>query len=237
MSEAIVRREQSSLAPIYSLDEMWRMATALAKSNLYGIKIPEQWIALMLVANAEGKHPCIVARDYDVIQGRPSKKSEALMRDFLSAGGSVKWNRLDDECADATFSHPQGGTVRITWDMARATKAGLAGKDNWKKGQRRMLSARCISEGVRTICPDATSGLPIPEEAADFEPVTAVVVEQPPAQPAPPAPPKTQSRRLKEAVGVKTAPAPQAPVAQEEEIPFPEATVGREPGEETDQTL
>ena len=148
--------------------DMERLADAIAKSNLFGLKTREQALVLMMISHAEGRHPALAARDYDVIGGRPSKKAEAMLRDFLQAGGRVEWNALSDEIADATFTHPQGGSARIAWDMARATKAGLAGNANYKKFPRQMLRSRVVSEGVRTVYPLATSGLYVPEEVADF---------------------------------------------------------------------
>jgi hypothetical protein len=148
--------------------EMERLAVSIAKSNMFGMKTPEQALVLMAIAQAEGRHPALAARDYDVIQGRPSKKAEAMLRDFLEGGGKVVWNALDDTIADATFSHPQGGSARISWDLQRAATAGLGGKDNWKKFPRQMLRSRVVSEGVRTVWPMATSGLYVPEEAADM---------------------------------------------------------------------
>lgn len=145
-----------------------KMAIAIAKSGLFGVKTPDQAIAIMLIAQAEGRHPALAARDYDVIQGRPSKKSEAMLRDFLESQGKVEWHALTDTSADATFSHPSGGTVRISWDMKRAQAAGLGAKDMWKKYPRQMLRARCVSEGIRTVCPMATSGMYVPEEVQDF---------------------------------------------------------------------
>lgn len=148
--------------------EIQTMATAIAKSGLFGVKEPNQALALMLVAQAEGRHPALAARDYDIIQGRPAKKSEAMLRDYIESGGKVEWHKLDDTIADATFSHPSGGTVRIDWTMDRAKSAGLGGKDMWKKYPRQMLRSRVISEGIRTVCPMATSGMYVPEEIHDF---------------------------------------------------------------------
>jgi len=125
-------------------------------------------VALMMIAHAEARHPALAARDYDIIQGRPSKKAEAMLRDFLDANGKVQWHTLDDTIADATFSHPVGGTARISWDMARAERAGLAGKEMFKKFPRQMLRSRTVSEGVRTVWPLATSGMYVGEEIADF---------------------------------------------------------------------
>ena len=156
----------TSLVP-YAQQE--RMAHSLVKSGLFGLQTPDQALALMAIAEAEGKHPAIIARDFNIISGRPAKKAEAMMRDFCAAGGTVTWHALDDTIADATFAHPQGGTVRITWDMARAQQAGLTSRgDMYRKYPRAMLRSRCVSEGVRTVAPFATSGVYTPEEVGDM---------------------------------------------------------------------
>ena len=178
---ALVPHASSSL----SYGEMERLAASIAKSGLFGIKTPDQAVALMMIAQAEGQHPALAARDYDVIQGRPAKKAEAMLRDFLQAGGKVEWHTLSDEMADATFIHPQGGSARINWDMARANKAGLTGKDNYKKFPRQMLRSRTVSEGVRTVWPLATSGMHVPEELRDIqasEPFTGETIDAEPPQ-------------------------------------------------------
>lgn len=157
----------NDMIPVADLE---KMAAAFAKSKLFGAKTPEEALSLMLVAQAEGLHPASAARDYDIIQGKGSKKSEAMLRDFIKAGGKVEWHALDNTKADATFSHSAGGSIRIDWDMARAKAAQLDGKEMYKKYPRQMLRARCISEGVRTVCPLATGGMYSPEEVADLEP-------------------------------------------------------------------
>lgn len=160
---------QAAPVPAFGFNEVEKIATAIARGGLFGSKDPYAVLTLCMLAQAEGQHPAVVFRDYDLIQGKPAKKAEAMLRDFIHSGGKVEWNRLDDECADATFSHPQGGTVTINWTMARAQKAQLGGKDMWKKYPRQMLRSRTISEGVRTIYPGATSGLYVPEEVRDFD--------------------------------------------------------------------
>jgi len=152
----------------YAIPDVEKMAGAIAKSGLFGIKTAEQAFALMLIAQAEGRHPAEAARDYHVINGKPSKTADSMLRDFLQAGGKVEWHELSDAKADATLSHPSGGTVRIDWDMDRAKKAGVTGNPTWTKYPRAMLRARVISEGIRTVYPGATSGFYEKEEVRDF---------------------------------------------------------------------
>lgn len=155
------------------INDMARMADAVVKSGFFGVKTADQALALMLIAQAEGKHPAEAARDYHVIQGRPALKSDAMLARFQAAGGSVKWTEYTDQRVAGIFSHPQGGSVEVDWTIARAKQAGLGGKDNWKNYPRQMLRARVISEGVRTVFPGATSGMYTVEETQDFTPAVA----------------------------------------------------------------
>ncbi len=158
----------SNALTVIPMADIQRMAESVAKSGLFGVKTADQALALMMISQAEGRHPALAARDYDIIQGRPAKKAEAMMRDFLESGGKVEWHQLDDKAAIATFSHPSGGSVKIDWTMARAVAAGLGGRDMWKKFPRQMLRSRTVSEGIRTVCPMATSGMYVPEEVSDI---------------------------------------------------------------------
>ena len=124
----------------------------------------------MMIAHAEGRHPALAARDYDVIQGKPAKKSEAMMRDFIEAGGKVEWHALTDEIADATFTHAQTGSVRRstgTW-IAHAPLASPAKTTG--RSSRALLLRK--PGGVRgrpqLVWPLATSGMYVPEEQADY---------------------------------------------------------------------
>lgn len=157
-----------SPAPM-GFDAMKQLAESIAKSRLFGITTADQALALMSIAQAEGRHPALAARDYHIINGNPSKKAEAMLRDFLGAGGRVEWHELSDTAAEATFSHPAGGSMKLRWDQARVLQAGLGG-GNHKKYPRQMLRSRVVSEGVRTVWPMATGGLYVPEEVADFAP-------------------------------------------------------------------
>jgi hypothetical protein len=152
-----------------ALGDMQVMASAIVKSGLFGMKTPDQALALMIVASAEGRHPGSVASDYHIIQGRASLKADSMLARFQQSGGRVEWHDHTNEKVSATFSHPAGGSLRIDWDMARAKAAGLGGKDNWRSYPRQMLRARVISEGVRATFPAVLNGMYTPEEVGEFE--------------------------------------------------------------------
>ena len=167
------------------------MAKAIAESKLFGIQTPAQALALGLLCQAEGRHPAEAARDYHIINGKPSLKSEAMLARFQQAGGKVDWHEYTHESVSGTFSHPQGGSLKVSWTMQDATRAGLTGNPTWKKFPRQMLKARCISEAVRGIFPGVLSGLYAPEEVGEFTPVQAVTepevlqIEAPKEEPLP----------------------------------------------------
>lgn len=145
------------------------MAQAITKSGLFGIKQPEQAVALMLVAQAEGRHPASVASEFDIIQGRPALKSQAALARFQAAGGKIQWTSRGPNKCSAKFSHPQGGDLEITWTMDRANAAGLTGKQTWKQYPDQMLSARVVAEGVRAVFPACLNGVYLAEEVQDFD--------------------------------------------------------------------
>ena len=48
------------MSNIIPFNEVQGMAAAIAKSGLFGMKTPDQALALMLVAQAEGQHPATI---------------------------------------------------------------------------------------------------------------------------------------------------------------------------------
>ena len=157
----------SNLVPF---NEIEQMATSIAASKLFGINNKDQAIALMLLCQAEGLHPAIAARDYHLIQGRPALKADAMLARFQQAGGSVTWKEYTNDAVTGLFSHPQGGSLEVTWTLVQAKSIGIASKDNWKNYPRAMLRARVISEGIRAVFPGCVVGVYTPEEVADFTP-------------------------------------------------------------------
>jgi hypothetical protein len=148
--------------------EMESMATYIVRSKLFGAKDEPQAMSLMLLAQAEGMHPMSAVQDYDVVQGRPARKTHSILARFQQAGGCVAWEEVSGTRACGVFSHKQGGSLRVEWTFEQAKKIGLTGKDNWKNYPQAMLRARCIAEGVRAVFPGAIGGMMSVEEAQDI---------------------------------------------------------------------
>lgn len=153
-----------------TVQDISNMSVAFANSGFFGYKNPSEAFSLMCIAQANGLHPAKAAERYHIIQGRPSMKAEAMLSSFQEAGGSVKWiKRTETECK-LWLSHPQGGELEVSWTIERAKKAGLTGKSTWSQYPTQMLSARCVSEGVRALFPACLCGMYTPEEVSEFVP-------------------------------------------------------------------
>lgn len=161
---------------IVPYNEMEQMAASIASSGLFGFKTKEQVLAIMSIAQSEGKHPAKAIQEYHVINGKPSLKADAMQARFMENGGKIEWHELTDAKVSATFTHPAGGSACITWTMADAHRAGITGNPTWKKYPRAMLRSRVVSEGVRTVCPGVIGGMYTPEETESFtQPMIEVV--------------------------------------------------------------
>ena len=167
------------------------LATAIAKSGLFGMKTPEQALVLMALCESEGLHPIRAAQDYHLINGKPSMKSDAMLSRFQAAGGRVNWREYSDERCVGEFSHPSSPTpVTVDWDLERAKRAGVLGNPTWQKYPRAMLRARCASEGIRAVYPGVLGGMYTPEEVESFTASSPPREEKDITPAPPPAPPE-----------------------------------------------
>lgn len=151
-----------------SLEDIGTMAKAVSDSGLFGLRNEAAAFSLMCIAQAEGIHPIKAATQYHIIDGKPSLRSDAMLARFQAAGGKIRWKERTAQRVTLWLSHPDAGEIEVTWDMPRAKDAGLANKDTWKRYPAQMLSARCISEGVRALYPACIGGFYTPEEVGDF---------------------------------------------------------------------
>lgn len=161
------------MSNIVPFQDMQQMAEVAAGSKMFGFKNTQEAMAIMLLCQAENLHPAVAMRDFHVIQGRPALKADAMLARFQQAGGRVEWKEYTDEKVSGLFSHPQGGTLEVSWTLAKAKSIGIANKDNWRNYPRAMLRARVVSEGIRSVYPGCVVGVYTPEEVQDFTPAPA----------------------------------------------------------------
>jgi hypothetical protein len=128
-----------------------------------------------------GISPIVHKAKFHFFQNQYTKKPEAMLADFESDGGRFDWTTDGGniEQASITMTH-KGKTVSYRFTMDDARRAGLAGKDLWKKYPAQMLRARCISGGMRMHFPKYTEGYYTADEVGDqSEPDSAATSKRP----------------------------------------------------------
>ncbi len=160
------------------------MAKYCAASGLFGGYNEPQVATLLLMAQAEGKHPMAAMQEYDIVKGRPALKSSAVFGRFRKAGGKLQWTETSDKVAKC-HAEIDGCSIDIEWTIDRARKIGLVrGGSGWEKYPAAMLRARAQVEAVRALAPEVLSGLCCTEEVASFdEPRPTVAPKTQPAEP------------------------------------------------------
>jgi hypothetical protein len=109
-------------------------------------------------------------QEYDIIQGKPALKSQAILARFQLSGGSVQWDEVTPKKVKGTFKHPQGGSLTVEWTIEMARQAGIYREGSgWSKYPEDMLRARVISRAVRSIYPACILGHYATEEVMDFD--------------------------------------------------------------------
>jgi hypothetical protein len=134
-------------------------------------------------------------RSVHVIEGKPTLSADLIAALVKSRSDVCEYFRLVESAADAaTYETKRRGEpspTRMSFTMADATRAGVTGKDNWRKYPAAMLRARCITALARAVYPDLVLGVYDPDElGGEPAPVAApMVYEAVEARPAPkPAP-------------------------------------------------
>ena len=164
--------------PVQSMQDIVAEGHLVAQSGMLGVTNPAEGFIVVATCIQEGMSLLKFSERYNVICGRCSMKAEAMLANLLDLGGSYKIiSRTEESAAIEVNFRDASFTARLDWtDAQKETytrqKDGRALKDNWSTPRRRMqmLWARVVSDGVRTVCPNATRGTYTPEEIQDFEP-------------------------------------------------------------------
>lgn len=157
-----------------NLSQKLSMAVVLLKSGMLPshYRSPESVLTAILYGRELGFSPIRALNSITVINGKPTLEAQALKSLAIAHGGRIKTLEWTDkvctlECARGDWTD----SASYTWEDA--TRAGLTGKDNWKRMPKAMLYARAVSILVRNMFADVLGGLYSREEIDD------VVVERP----------------------------------------------------------
>lgn len=136
---------------------------------------PGKVLLVMETGAMLGLHPVAALQGIHVIEGKATL-SPALMSAVVRKAGHVLRVKTmgsiarKDFAATATLTRSDDPDFEYsaTWSVERAERAGLAGKDVWKKYPEAMCKARAISEVCREGAEDALMGIHYtPEELGE----------------------------------------------------------------------
>lgn len=143
-------------------------AEVIAAGGLFGVTNPNEALTMLLMCRDEGITVTQALNGFHIVKGKMSMKAETMYQRFLQLGGRVEWHELTEKRAEATFTHPEGGTIRLDWTIEMAQKAQLMKNPPWNYYPRAMLKWRLVSEGIKTIWPITSLGLMTQYEAQDI---------------------------------------------------------------------
>ena len=161
--------------PMGGIDEMWRMAKALAGSNLLRAALrgkQNDILVTVLYGQELGLAPMQAIQGIYVVNGRPSLAGQTWLSLARRAGHRVQVMEHTAETCTVKVTRGDDGTEHTeTFTWAEAEKAKLTNKDVWKSWPKRMLMWRAVSNACTFICPEIALGFEV--QGAEFEPETA----------------------------------------------------------------
>ena len=185
---ALVAQQQQPKAPVKmgshgvkltSIDEMFRFATAVAKSGIAprGLQKPEQILVAIEYGAELGLRPMAALACVMVVNGRATLYGDGMLAVAQASGllvdivETVEGSPRDLDKMSATCvvkRHGRPTPSRVTFSWADAKQAGLTGSDTYKKFPGRMLAARARAFALRAAFPDILCGVMSSDEAADL---------------------------------------------------------------------
>jgi len=155
--------------PITAIEKMGEW---IASSGMLGCTKVEQGKLIAWQCAAEKKTPFDFKREYHIISGALSMRSDAMLAGYRARGGKVIWKQFDTKAAIAVWKY-DGNECEIGFTAEDARVAGLLPakpQSGWQKDPAAMLRARCISKAIRMLAPEVVAGIYTPEETEDFQP-------------------------------------------------------------------
>lgn len=176
MTTEIAKMESHSKQMTYFPTELeWKFmvswGTQAIRSGMLpaGIKSPEAAAIVILKGRELGLPFMTSVAHIHVINGKPSMSAELLQglaRKNLP-GLVINILKSDSKIAEIEFIRPEKGSKAFvqSFTMDEAIAAKLNSKDVWKSYPAAMLWSRCVSAGLRKVCPEALMGISYtPEE-------------------------------------------------------------------------
>jgi len=172
---------------IGSVDDAYRMAQALGRSGLVPSALrgkPDDILLILLWSNELGIGAAQGLAGIHVIDGKAGLSAEMIIALVHRHPSCVYFRLVESTEERATYETIREGSpepTTLTWTIEDAQRAGLLGKQNWKKYPAEMLRARAAKGLGKAEYPDVLLGVVTQDELENDIAPTA----PPPASPAP----------------------------------------------------
>lgn len=149
-----------------SYSEIEQIGRAFVASGMFGRDVNKisKAITKIMAGQELGLAPFASMRAVHVIEGNATLSANT-MAGMIKSSGRYDYSVVKKEatsCVIDFYETIKGKRTKIgteSFDEDEAKSAGLLNKQNWQKYPKAMMFARCISNGVRTYCPDVFSGM------------------------------------------------------------------------------
>jgi len=174
---------------INGMSDVMQVGQLFESSGMFGCDQQGQGVVLALTCFMRNMDPLEFQQTYNIIEGKPSMKADAMLAKFIQRGGQHEIVERTPDRAEVKLTK-DGQTKSFAFSFAEAQvepfvfqKDGKTLKKNWRTPRARMqtLWARVISEGVRAMDPTVNAGTYTPEEIEDFGDVTTIPSQEPKA--------------------------------------------------------
>jgi hypothetical protein len=157
------------------IEDAWNLAETLHRSGLLprGLARPEAVLYALIAGREIGLTATQSLRSLHIVEGKVvlsadlivamAKRNKSVCRYFRLVESTGLVARYETQRVD----EPAPTSMSWTWDQAQ--RAGLTGKDNWRKYADAMLRARCAAALARAVYPDLCMGMYDPDELDDVE--------------------------------------------------------------------
>lgn len=192
-----VDRAETHMIPVSGIDDIKALGKILGESGMFGCKTEAEAVMVAAMCHQDGVSYSKWMDTNHMIQGKKSKRSDAIHADFLRSGGKSKIVKRDPDACIIILTSRDGNEYEfsLTWGDAlkepfvyngresdvvnalvnKKTDA-LKIKDKYQtpRSRMQMLWARCISDSVRAVDPTCCQGVYTPEETEDLVDATTV---------------------------------------------------------------
>jgi len=151
-----------------SIDDAIKIAKYAFASKLFGAYGTPQGVLMMILAGREmGIATMHSLRAFDVIDGKPALKADAIRAIVLQSGKAEYFRNTERTAERATFVGKRKGDpeIALSYTIDEARQAGLLKPGSgWTKNPADMLVARASGKLARLIWPDVIHGIYAREE-------------------------------------------------------------------------